>query len=737
MRTKKFIALAIAAVTAVGTPLSVMADSFPDVKPGEWYASGVQWAADKSIVQGYPDGTFGVGRECTWQDAVVMLWRGAGAKNVGGETESDRAWAWLERQCGLSTTFAKGSSPISRLEFAYLIYLALGDYADIQTELPFTDVDFDSYGEAADEYAMALRFVFGKGILQGVTDTEFAPDSTLTREQVVTVLRRCYGEEIRYDVAKKSVPFYLGSVDERFDMELTFLDGTTEIPYIEINVFKALMENISNQISIGKYQKEGYALTVEEYDDRVILTRENGLPMILDFDTDTISFVDFDAFVRTTTDGTVMEFTDTSGFDMEGNANYLQILDSSSERYGHALKLDPCAYGLRLIHQDDEYYIPLQMVSDLFFTSLGAPFAYNGEAVFFTKPEGEMKDVYYSAPTGERSKALALFTYKELVFLLDTKYGLSKQHGITSFFDEIGMIEGMQEALLGADPAAADEALDNLTTYYLDDLHSGFNANSYLEGPEAAWKVRIGASNVSYGKLRNYAMDVRSTFYPDGVPCYEEVGDTAIITFDEFAMDGTDYYTTKPTDKEKNTIGVMLYAFSQITRKGSPVKNIVLDLSCNGGGVAQTAAFVLGMFLGEGSISVQNSMTGSQMAQYFRSDMNLDRKFDEKDLLEGYNLYCLTSPLSFSCGNLVPSVLKNSHKVTILGQTTGGGACIVMNASTADGAFFQSSGPYVISFIKNGSFYDVDQGVTPDVYIRDYANFYNRKELVDIIHGIR
>ncbi|MBO4897809.1 MAG: hypothetical protein J5590_05890 [Clostridia bacterium] len=55
----------------------------------------------------------------------------------------------------------------------------------------------------------------------------------------------------------------------------------------------------------------------------------------------------------------------------------------------------------------------------------------------------------------------------------------------------------------------------------------------------------------------------------------------------------------------------------------------------------------------------------------------------------------------------------------------------------ADGAFFRFSSPYCVSYLKNGSFYDVDQGVAPDVYIRDYANFYNRDVIVDLIHNLK
>ena len=741
MKRKQFLSIFLAAAFALIAIVPVFAAGssyFPDVSSDAWYAEGVHWAADEGIVKGYPDGSFGVGRDCTWAEAVIMLWRAAGSKNIGdGSSDSDRAWAWLERQSGYYTGLAKGNTPISRIEFVWLLYAALGDLADMSCELPFTDVDFSASPDA-DSYDMALRWVFKKGIMQGYSGTLFCPDVILKREQVVTVLRRCFGGDMKYEITRKSVPLAPGSAESMGDLELVFLDGVTEIPYVEVGTVEEFLESICNMLSYVEYQKQEYELTVTKDGDRVVFMRENDFPMVLDYDSDTITFMDYDAFLRTTSDGNIIDVISTSGFDFDGNPSYFKILDSTSERYGRALTLDLGAYGLHLVCEGDEYYIPLQTVCDMLMTPLGLPIAYNGEGIFFGQPAGASAETYYSVPAGERSPALALFTYKELCFLMDTMYGLKDQHGIRSFAEEYQMIVGMQEALLSQDPAVADEALSRLTMFYLDDLHSGFNANSYLEGPDRKWTPKFGASvgNMLDSMTRVYL--ARNAAYPNGVPGYEEVDDTAFITFDSFTNDRSkDYYTTAPGKDETDTIGLMLYSFAQITRKGSPVKNVVMDLSNNGGGAAQAAAFVIGMFLGEGSISIRNTLTDALITENFRSDKNLDRVFDEKDTLDGYNLYCLTSPVSFSCGNLVPSVLKSSHKVTILGQTSGGGACCVMNASTADGAFFQFSGPYCISYIKNGSFYDVDQGVTPDVYIRDLANFYNRSALVDIIHSIK
>ena len=117
--------------------------------------------------------------------------------------------------------------------------------------------------------------------------------------------------------------------------------------------------------------------------------------------------------------------------------------------------------------------------------------------------------------------------------------------------------------------------------------------------------------------------------------------------------------------------------------------------------------------------------------------MNLDRKFDDNDALLGkYNLICLTSPVSFSCGNLVPSVLKNSHEVITMGQTSGGGTCTVQHLTTADGSILQISSSKLMSYTKNGSFYEIDQGVVPDYIISEPEQFYDREALTKSINNI-
>ncbi|THF76099.1 endo-1,4-beta-xylanase [Cohnella fermenti] len=63
---------------------------FKDVKAGAWYVEAIATAQSLGIVQGKPDGTFGVEDEITRQDMAVMLYRALNAAGLGlaptGET---------------------------------------------------------------------------------------------------------------------------------------------------------------------------------------------------------------------------------------------------------------------------------------------------------------------------------------------------------------------------------------------------------------------------------------------------------------------------------------------------------------------------------------------------------------------------------------------------------------------------------------------------------------------------
>ena len=76
------------------------------------------------------------------------------------------------------------------------------------------------------------------------------------------------------------------------------------------------------------------------------------------------------------------------------------------------------------------------------------------------------------------------------------------------------------------------------------------------------------------------------------------------------------------------------------------------------------------------------------------------------------------------------------QKVTLIGRTTGGGSCSVQPMTTAYGTVFQVSSAMQMSFLKNGSFYDIDQGVEPDYYINNIANYYDREALTNFINNL-
>lgn len=81
-------------------------------------------------------------------------------------------------------------------------------------------------------------------------------------------------------------------------------------------------------------------------------------------------------------------------------------------------------------------------------------------------------------------------------------------------------------------------------------------------------------------------------------------------------------------------------------------------------------------------------------------------------------------------------MFKQSGKVTLMGRTSGGGSCVVQNLSTAWGTSFTISAPRRMSFMKNGSLYDIDRGADPDYTISTPAKYYDRQALTDYINSM-
>ena len=522
----------------------------------------------------------------------------------------------------------------------------------------------------------------------------------------------------------REMPFYRNGQKSDETVSLYFLDGVGDLPYIAVDEIAGIL---------------GANCRIEG--DQAVFSYGNGYHMTLDYRADTIVFDDYDGFLmgREGNASTLLDPICMPCFNEAGEpALFEKNTDFSFDRYGDEITLKLSDYGIELVSQGGLYLAPIQTIVDFVIAPRdGMGFFYNGQAVIL----GGASDLasedspYYSAPKGLRSEALCRYGYGELCLMLDCLYGQKENHGIESF-DQLFQQIGFDTPLLDPNPEEADLAIYYLINRYLDDLHSSFGDYSYLTDTDITG-IEPGDSYTRMVERLNAHREARNAVWPDdGYPAYEEVGNTAYIAFDGFVLataNPEDYYAS---EVPQDTIGLIIKAHEQITRPDSPVENVVIDLSCNTGGAVDAAAFLLAWCLGEGSIAQKDTFTGAMSRTKVRADVNRDRAFDERDTIRDRNIFCLISPASFSCGNLVPSMFKESGRVTLLGRTSGGGSSLVMGASSAWGTSFRLSGPFRMSFLKNGSFYDIDRGVEPDFILTTPGKYYDREALTETINQL-
>lgn len=536
------------------------------------------------------------------------------------------------------------------------------------------------------------------------------------------------------NLSSETVPFYRGSIDNVSEITLYYKDGQTDIPYVDMDTVREVAIDAQRYL-----EDDGYQLTMETDGKMVDFVRENGSRVSIDFDESSIGWDDYNLFTTASYAQQQLDVLSNTGLDENGEPELFQRGDSSFVRRGESIGLYFEDFFIELIYEDGKGYMPLQTFSDLFLAYFYINLAYNGEAVFMIEATdlGDMRETYYSVEPRERSAELARFNYVETCLSLQFNYGLKDEHDIPSF-GTLFELTGIDQAMQSTDALEANVALSDVINGYIDDLHSAFVFASPYAGDVA---VEPNVQSLSANRIIGHAQRLSAAareYFPDGMRFYQEIGNTAYISFNSFTADyDNDYYGALASGEPiADTIGIIMYAHAQITRENSPIENVVLDLSLNTGGHADAAIYTIAWFLGECDLHLEDAVTGARSSTNYRVDVNGDRKFDENDSIAHLNRYCLVSPVSFSCGNLVPAVFKNSNQVTLLGRQTGGGACAVQPLASADGSIWQISSRLRLSTVTNGSFYAVDQGVAPDVLIDKDESYYDREALTEYINSL-
>lgn len=194
---RRFISLLMASLLAA--TLSPMAHGYTDTE-NSWAAPIIARAGTYGLMEGFPDGRFGVGENMTRAAFATVLCRMFGWEPVStpGESLSDVNSHWAKGYIyavaahGVvdSTGDFRPDDPISRLEIARMLVYALG-YRELSRSLedaplPFADVTEDR-GVVAIAYDL--------GIINGVEELgqlRFLPDFSAPREQCAAMLVRCY-----------------------------------------------------------------------------------------------------------------------------------------------------------------------------------------------------------------------------------------------------------------------------------------------------------------------------------------------------------------------------------------------------------------------------------------------------------------------------------------------------------------------------------------------------------------
>ena len=535
------------------------------------------------------------------------------------------------------------------------------------------------------------------------------------------------------------------------------VDGEEDVPYISAKQYISLI-----------YEDVDYS-----WENEVLTVTHNGSNAMIDTVANKIVFEDSAAFIGPSAEGGVGH-----GIVEETEFDQIRVSEKneSTETEGKSKEIDLNAYKLKTYAYGDDVLMPFLGLQNTFGLIVGLnAFAYNGKDYYdiasvsddiqefdIKKKHVPYIERYYSGPFSEKdtcSEAYANYAYYTTCLMLDLTYGHREELGVENFDAYLTKLNA-KKAMTSTNPADVMAAETMLIYYLFDSGHDGMFLTQGVYGRDTDMKPADGIQeNIQVpeeakpdktaeflsemmeslgnseatssiieekGKLPSITGLMAWSMYmgltkPKGYGSLrlDYSGDTAVIYFESFMHDvRNQYYTKTPTkeDEAKSSFAFFYRCFQDIA-KHDEVKNVVINLSNNGGGYAAGLVSILGFLSpdGEAKITTMDLTSEKYREEYYHIDTNLDGEFDDKDGYGGkYDFFIMTSGSSYSCGTALPFFAQQQGLAKIIGSSPGGGDCVVATFLDAFGMSGAISGNMKLGVMKDDGFLSDEKAVKPD-----------------------
>ena len=367
-----------------------------------------------------------------------------------------------------------------------------------------------------------------------------------------------------------------------------------------------------------------------------------------------------------------------------------------------------------------------------------------------------LRETFYAAK--KRSPEVAQFTYDMLRFQFEQFYGIKDVLKMDSF-DSYVIQKGLKDRLLSLDAEVYDKALAELLMTNVDDGHTHYTLPSIYSGKAAETGVKYVQQYQgprrkgmiekvqNYSKLRAQTMKLPEGSDPVLAQGLFMQGSTAVIRFDSFANQSMFVSNELDPNEERDVDpraaikeGEIPLAFDcsfYRIKQNKDIKNVVIDLTCNGGGQVMVIPYILAHFTDDPTVYFRDVCLDTVKEFHYKVDLNHDKVYGgEGDTYKGkYNFYVLTSGFSFSCADFLPTFAKAAG-IKIIGEKSGGGTCTVGGFSDGSGSYYHISSQNVCVYPDGNTFKHTDAGVTVD-YELPSSSWYDLQKLDTFVSGLK